>query len=403
MNPWRGLKNLPGDMWILFFTTLINRSGTMVLPFLAIYLVNVRHTSVGQAGLVLAFYGIGSLVTSPVIGRFADRFGKSKIMILSLLFSGLMLFVYPLIKDYNFMLAATLIWAIINEAFRPANLSFISEVVPPEQRRSAFAFNRLAVNLGMSIGPVVGGLLILINFNLIFYVDGITSVIAGIFLLRSSKKFHEERYGAGGKSKAKISSSAFDIFKDKSFLFFILSLLPVQLVFFQLQASLPLFVVRNLGLPASKFGMLIAVNTVIIIFVEVPLNNLIIKWEHRKNLFLGSILCAIGFGGLVFTSNIYDLVIMIVIWTFGEMILFPASTAYVSEISPPDRRGEYMGYYQMLFSFSFSFGPWFGTMIYQFYGASVLWTLTFIFGMISGIMMLNLKHGKQLTLAETEE
>ncbi len=403
MNPWRGLKNLPGEMWTLFFTTLINRSGTMVLPFLAIYLTNVRHTSVGQAGLVLAFYGIGSLITSPVIGRIADRFGKAKIMILSLLFSGLMLFIYPLIKDYAFVLTVTLVWAIINEAFRPANLSFISEVVPPEQRRPAFALNRLAVNLGMSVGPVVGGLLILINFNLIFYVDGLTSIIAGIFLLKASKKFHEVHYQIKEEAKSKLHRTAFDIFKDKSFLFFILSLLPVQLVFFQLQASLPLFVVRNLGLPASRFGMLIAVNTVIIIFVEVPLNNLIIKWEHRRNLFLGSILCAIGFGGLAFTSNIYDLIVMIVIWTFGEMILFPASAAYVSEISPPDRRGEYMGYYQMLFSFSFSFGPWFGTMIYQFYGASVLWTMTFIFGVLSGLLMLNLKHGKQLELAEAGE
>ena len=141
---------------------------------------------------------------------------------------------------------------------------------------------------------------------------------------------------------------------------------------------MPLFIVKNLGMSEAAFGSLIAINTVMIIFIEVPLNNAIIKWTHRKALSVGALLCAIGFGGMALTTNIYGIILTIVIWTFGEMIFFPSSAAYMSEISPPERLGEYMGYYQMIFSLSFAVGPWIGTVVFQNFGATVLWTATFV-------------------------
>jgi MFS family permease len=398
MNLWRGLKDLPKNMWLLFATTLINRCGTMVMPFLALYLTKIKHTSPGEAGFVLAFYGIGSLVTSPFVGKLSDKVGKLLIMELSLILSGVVLFFYPLLNDITPIIILTFIWAIISEAFRPVNLSIISEIVTPEQRRPAFALNRLAINLGMSVGPVIGGLLILINFHMIFYINGLSSIIAGIYLIRANKKFYESvpvgkennDFPLESKSTGMINFSS--LFKDKHLYYFLLSLLPVQIVFFQTIAAMPLFIVKNLGLSEAVFGLLMAINTVMIIFIEVPLNNAIINWTHSKALSVGAVLCAVGFGGLVFTSNIYALVITIITWTFGEMIFFPSSAAYMAEISPPEKSGEYMGYYQMIFSFSFAFGPWLGAVVFQNYGAPVLWTLTFVFGIISTFMMLRVKN-----------
>ncbi|MEJ2613452.1 MAG: MFS transporter, partial [Ignavibacteriaceae bacterium] len=183
MNPWKGLKNLPHNMWIIFFTTLINRAGTMVLPFLTLYMTSKEGLSAGDAGLVIAVYGAGALITAPLSGKLSDKIGPLLLMKLSLIATGLFLFVYSLVNQYYLILALTFVLAIINESFRPANLSIISQVVTQRQRRSAFALNRLAINLGMSIGPVLGGVLTLINFSLIFYIDGLTSILAGIFLV----------------------------------------------------------------------------------------------------------------------------------------------------------------------------------------------------------------------------
>jgi MFS family permease len=389
-NPWRALKDLPHNMWVLFWATLINRSGTMVLPFLALYMTKHFGYSEADAGLVLAVYGVGALITAPVIGKVSDKVGSFRNMKASLFMTGFMFFVYTFISNYYFILGFTFLLAVINEAFRPANLSLISEVVTPSQRRTAFALNRLAINLGMSIGPVVGGLLTLINFSIIFYVDGITSLIAALFLVTSKWEKLKGQNDPGilvGNEEPKHLSAL----KDKNLIFFLLALIPIVMVFFQHMSTMPLFLVHNLGFSTATYGALTIVNTGLIILIEVPLNNYLSTWSDKKNLTIGAILTAIGFGGMAFAHDIPFLIITIIIWTFGEMIVFPASAAYVSEIAPVKKRGEYMGFFQMSFSISFMAGPWLGSVILENFGSFSLWIGAFVFCIASAIMMFNLR------------
>ena len=126
-----------------------------------------------------------------------------------------------------------------------------------------------------------------------------------------------------------------------------------------------------------------AVNTVLIIIVEVPLNNAMENWDDRHSLILGSLLAAVGFGCMGISGNIYFLLGSIIIWTFGEMIFFPSAASYTAKISPEARRGEYMGYFQMTFSFSLMFGPWLGAIIFDNFNSKILWGGSFIIGLIS--------------------
>ena len=393
MNPWRGLKDLPKSMWLLFAATLINRTGTMVLPFLAIYLTQKIGMTPERAGFVLAFYGLGALITSPVIGRMSDRMGSLRIMKFSLIASGLMMFAYSFINEYSMIIAVTFLLSVISEAFRPANLSLISDIVDSKMRRPAFALNRLAINAGMSIGPVAGGFLALLNFHYIFYVDGITSILSGIFLIMTSQKYFGENEVHKKKLiKEDAGKPRENIFTDARLLYFMLALLPIPMIYLQHQSSMPVFLVQDLHFSAATYGILFTINTVLIIFIEVPLNNSLNHWSDRKLLSIGSLLCGIGFGGMAFAKDIYSISVTIVIWTFGEMIIFPASSAYISEIAPVNRRGEYMGIYQTIFNLAFTFGPWIGTAVLENYGSSTLWIGTFIFGILSSIMMLGLKQ-----------
>jgi MFS family permease len=392
MNPWRGLKKLPHEMWVIFFTTLINRSGTMVIPFLALYLTSQRNTSAADAGLVIAIYGLGALISGPTTGRISDKFGALRIMRLSLIFSGISLFIFSFIIDYYLILLITFLWSVINEAFRPANMSLISEVVDSSQRRTAFALSRLAINLGMSVGPVIGGFLSLINFSLLFYVDGLTALSAGLYLVLA--KINLSNSEAPSVNAVDPGSKLF-VFKHKVFLFFLIGIIPVNIVFFQHLGAMPIFVVKNLGYSTASFGLFAAVNTVLIIIAEVPLNELMGTWKYRNSLVLGSLLCSIGFGSMAFINESIGLITTIIIWTFGEMIFFPVTAAYVSEIAPANRRGEYMGYFQMTFSIGLMIGPWLGTEIYERTEPFYLWLIMFSIGFISVLAMFFLKEKKQ--------
>ena len=390
MNPWKGLKGLPHDMWALFFTSLINRSGTMVIPFLALYLTKKIGVSPAEAGMALLVYGAAAFIAAPLTGKLSDKLGALKVMKFALFGSGIIFFLYSFITDYYWILAASFVLAAVNEAFRPANLSLITEIVAPPQRRMAFALNRLAINAGMSIGPVIGGFLTLIDYHYLFYANAVASVIAGVYFtsINWSSLAGAQKEQTDEKN---ISKVRFAILSDKTFLFFLFAVVPANLVFFQHLGALPLYIVDDLGYTTAAFGLFSAINTVLIIIVEVPLNNWMNDTPYRKSLIIGALLAGIGFGGFAISTTVIPLVISIIVFTFGEMIFFPITAAYTSEIAPADRRGEYMGYYQMTFSFAFSAGPWLGTVVYQNYGSVILWSGALVFGLITAALMFFVK------------
>jgi MFS family permease len=380
MNPWRSLGKLPKGVWVLFITILINRMGTMVLPFLVLYFTQGLGLSAGHAGLAVTVYGIGALISGPVSGRLCDWLGPIRIMKASLFLSGTILLVFPLAQNFIVILAMTFIWSVIGEAFRPANLSITTDLVQPEQRKAAFALVRLGVNLGMSIGPVVGGFLAMVSFPALFLVDGATSILAGLVLTLVPLRI---------ESKTSVSGAAFQfssLLRDRRLIYFLVAIIPVAVVFFQSQSSMPLFMVRDLHMSESTYGLIFAINTLLIILLEVPLNYAMSHWSHRKSLVVGALLFSIGFGALAFSRGILSVAATVVIWTFGEMIMLPATAAYMADIAPIERRGQYMGLYTMAFSIAFicsSIGP----VILERFSAPVLWSAAFLFGSLSAAMM----------------
>lgn len=390
-NPYSGLKNIPKNIWMLAAATLINRSGTMVLPFIALYANQILNVSKGDSGLVLAAYGIGAFITAPFAGKLSDKIGTLRMMKISLFSTGIFLFLYSFVTNFVLFLVLTFIWAILSEAFRPASMAFISDEITSDRRKTAFALQRLAINLGMSIGPVVGGILSTINFHLLFYINALSSLAAGVFLTFSHFEKHSIVQKETEVAEPVVPQQKVSVFRDRKLIYFLLALIPVEIVFFQHIGALPLFIVSDLGYTNAVFGILTAVNTVLIIFIEVPLNDSMRHWDDRKALALGALLSAVGFGLMAFTNTIPPIVALIVVWTFGEMIFFPSSGEYVAKIAPEKQRGEYMGYFQMSFSFAFMVGPWLGAMALDLYGPFNLWIGCLVFGLISTVMMLRLR------------
>jgi MFS family permease len=391
---FRALRGLPSDVWIIAITTLVNRAGVMALPFLVLYLTKYLHIAAALAGLSISVYGVGGLITAPLAGRIADRVGPFAVIRVSLAAAGVVLLVIPLVHAFWLILALTFVWAVVADAARPATMAALTEAASPEQRKAAIAVNRLAVNLGMSVGPVVGGFIALYSFPLIFVVDGLTSIVAAGVLTtllwlraRSGKRGAiEAQHHARAASTLPIFRASV-VWRDRAALLFFVTSFLLNLVFSQAQGAMPLYLVRDLHFRESFYGSLFIVNTLMIVALEVPLNVAMARWPLRPALALGTALIGIGFGVLGATNTVIPIMGTVVIWTFGEMIFFPTAAAYVAELAPDGRRGEYMGAFSSTFSLALIVGPWAGVAILDRFGGPVVWGVTLLCGLIAAAIV----------------
>jgi predicted MFS family arabinose efflux permease len=356
----------------------------MVLPFLVLYLTEGLGFDKDDAGMILAIYGAGAIAAAPAAGWLSDRIGPLRLMTAALFVSGALLLVLPVAGSFAAVAAAVFAWAFTAEAFRPASLAVMTDVVEADQRKAGYALQRLAINLGMSVGPVVGGFLATISFVFLFLVDGATSIVAGLLLLvafRSGRVAH-----ATQSSPSPEESSRWGALTDRKMLVFLAGSFPIAVVFFQNMAAMPLYIVQGLGYSEGAFGLLLAINPVMIVFLEVPLNLATAEWPHARTMVLGALLTAAGFGGLAFATGPLAIVATVAVWTFGEMLLFPSMAAYVAEIAPAARRGVYMGLYTFMWSVAFALGPWLGTVVLERASATALWIACFACGALSAAL-----------------
>lgn len=372
----------------------------MFLTFLAIYLTKYQGYGIEYAGYVLSAYGIGSLIAGPIVGKLADKVGNLPIMKLSFLLSALVLFLFPFFHEFWMVMVLTLLLSWVSEAFRPASLALTSELVKPEDRKIAFALNRLAINLGFSIGPLLGGFLIVFDYHWMFIFDGLTSLIALGFLM--STNLSEEENNRRKETRLQSNPNEgikMNPFKDSRLLYYVLALSPIYIVFLSQISTISLYVVNELKFSEPVLGALFLVNTMMIIFLEVPINNLMINWEDRKLISLGGFLTGVGFGMFAFADSLPLLVLCVVVITMGEMIFSPASANYLAEIAPSNAKGMYMGFLQLVFNIALFVGPAAGAFMMEGYGSKTMWISCFFVALVGVLLILKIRTGTEKPVA----
>nr|WP_320130973.1 MFS transporter [uncultured Holophaga sp.] len=365
MNPWRGLEGLPRGAWMLALSTLVNRCGTMVLFFLTLYLIQELHWSPREASAALALSGGASLAAGLFTGQLADRMGHHRTLALSLLGSGLLLAVMPLVHNRPLLLGSIALWSAFSQAFWPSSMALLTGMANSAQRKQAFVLHRLAGNLGIAVGPALGGLLAHWSFRSLFWVDAFTTLAGLGVLLMGVPPLQEGPPGGTRSSTA---------WKDRRLLLLLAGLLPATLVFTQIHGSLPLWISRDLGYGTAVYGLIFTLNTLLIVLLEVALNQAVASWPHRRQMALGALLLALGFGLTGFGRPLGLLMVWVVLWSLGEMVLLPAASDAVAALAPGDRRGEYMGLYSLTWTLAMTLGPSLGLLGYGHLG-SLFWPL----------------------------
>jgi predicted MFS family arabinose efflux permease len=362
-------SGLPKAVWILSFVILINRSGTMVLFFMTLYLTQKLGYNIETAGKAISIYGLGSLAGAYLGGWLSDKWGPSRVQLISLISSAFGFIILGYLETYLSIIIFLFFVAICNESFRPANITAVGQVSNPENRARSFGLNRLAINLGITIGPAVGGILASLNYLYLFWVDGITCFFAAIILFYFIKKYKIEL----GKHKEEIIEAVVSPWKDKTFLVILGLLLFIGMVFFQLFNTWPIYLKEIYTISEGEIGTLFAINGILIVLIEMPLIHLLEKKDILKVISIGTLFIFVGFSMLPLGISFLFVAFSVVVWTIGEILIFPYVSAFISNRATNLNRGKYMGLFTLTFSLAMVIGPAFGSWIYNRFSPATLW------------------------------
>lgn len=389
------------EIWILTLVTFINRAGTMVLPFLSKYLHEDLHFSLSQVGTIMVFFGFGSMLGSWLGGKLSDTIGFYKIMIFSLLISGLMFFGLRFITSFYGLCISMFLIMTVSDMFRPAMFVSLGAYAKPENRTRALTLVRLAINLGFAAGPALGGLIIMsVGYKGLFWVDGATCILAIlIFWLKVKEKKKSTYLDKEHPGDVLVES----VFKDKIYWLFLTSTLIVGIMFFQLFTTIPIYHREQFGLTELQTGLLLTLNGVLVFFLEMPIVNYIEKnkKDKLKVIILGCFLMTISLFLMLVNTWAGILLVMMLFMTFAEMFNFPFSNAFALSRAPKHHQGRYMAIFAMSYSLAHILSAKLGMVIIDEYGYQSNWlfmgTLGFI-GTLIGIYVYNLVEKERLNV-----
>ncbi len=364
---------LSRSTWLLSLVMLINRSGTMVLPFMTMYLTQDLGVGIGKAGFVMSLFGAGAIVGALLGGKITDKIGYYSVQLFTLIGGGVMFIVLGQMKSYAAICVTTFILSMINEAFRPANAVAIAHYSKDNNRVRSYSLNRLAINLGWAFGSALGGIIASYRYELLFWVDGFTNISAAVllyFLLAPSKNT------ATQKTKPIPVEKINSAYKDHTYLFFIAIQILFAICFFQLFTTLPVFYKSELHLSESFIGINMAFNGLLIAVFEMII---VFKLEGRRSSvhYMATGVFLVGISFLVLNLPIASAVVLafssMLFVTFGEIVSMPFMNAYWIARTNNENRGQYAALYTVAWSSAQAIGPFFGSQVAEHFGYHVLW------------------------------
>jgi len=383
MQFYRGLfAGLPREVWNLSVISFVQRSGTMVLPFLTLYLTTRQGFSGKEAGVVLSLYGIGAIAGAYVGGWLSDRIGAMSAQLVSFCLSAGGLLLLSTMQSPHTIIVVVLLWSIVTESSRPANATALAELSSPALHVRAFSLRRLATNLGMSIGPAMGGVIAAYSYRWLFFIEaGVSLLAAGLLWWLFPQALHvvlSQGYDHTTRVSPQITLRS--PWHDGVFLVIVGLVTLLATVLCQLFVTYPLTFNEQYHLPEYTIGLVFTLNTLVIVVFQMPIVRAVERFDSLKVVGVGAFLLCGGFGLLPLASTMGPIGITVLVWTLGEMLTMPLLEGFVANRSPVESRGQYMGLFSAAFSFAFVLAPVGGMWVYEVWGYQMVWLLCGIIG-----------------------
>jgi predicted MFS family arabinose efflux permease len=359
------IGGLPRPFWALWGGTLVNRLGTMVLPFTGVYLTQARGLSLTAAGLVMGVFGAGSLLSQPLAGVLADRIGRRATLAGGMLATAVAMLALGYSASLPAIVASMFALGVVMDLYRPASNALVADLVPPAERPRAYGLLFWGINLGYSVGMTAGGWLAGLGFIWLFWIDALSGVVFAVLVWRAIPETRPERTGG--------SPEGFGVvLRDRVMVAFTLVALGHALVYAQTMTMLPVAMTEVAGLTPGQFGLAMALNGVLIVIVQPLVSARLGRLDPPRTFALGMAVMSAGLALTAFVTSLLGLALTIVVWTAGEIVTAGIAGSIVATLAPAHLRGRYSGLFGFAWSAAAVLAPLLGGPLLEI-GAGALW------------------------------
>lgn len=376
----RSYEGLSPAAWLLALVMLINRAGSMVIPFLGIYMSSELGFSKPQIGMVLGCFGLGSVCGSWLGGWLTDRFGNVSVQAWSLVLVIPFFLLLPQFGSFPAVALIIFMLALVADIFRPANSVSVARYAKPENITRAYSLNRMAVNLGFSIGPALGGFLAKFSYDWIFYGNAIAAgaaVLVFLYFFSNRKPRNTIPQEIKPETTSSAEEPARNAYLDGPFIIFNILCFLFSLGFFQLLSTLPLFYQEAHHLSSDQIGLLLGFSGFVIVLFEMVFVHIVEhRFSVRQIMLWGTAITGTSYLMLNGNFGMSWLFLTMFVLSTGEMLALPFSATVAIKRATIQTQGAYMGFNSLAFAAANIFSPYLGTYTAEHFGYSYLWTIT---------------------------
>ena len=400
------LSEYPSQFWTLFWGSLIFAAGNgLIFPFLSLYLTGPLSFSMTEVGFMFVAVAVIGAVSQVVGGVLVDRIGRKPIMLFGLVGEAVsaaaMGFSGTILADASgpirllVISILVLLFGLTYGVYSPAANAMVADLIVTEKRTKAYSLLRIVQNVGIAVGPAIGGFIATRSYLVLFLCAAFGSlayVIITAFFIQETLPTRE----ANSLSKADQGSddAGFGpVFANNIFIIFCSLYLLSILVYTQMNTTLPVYLKQDFGVNESDYGLLMSLNAAMVVLFQFPLSNWINRYEKGLMMAAGVLLFGIGFGMFAFVATLPLFFVAQAVWTVGEMVTSPISQAFAADIAPISMRGRYLGFYALIWGVASGIGPLLGGLVMDRIGGRFIWYAAIFINLLvmTGFLLFNHK------------
>ncbi|MFC4766833.1 MDR family MFS transporter [Effusibacillus consociatus] len=359
---------------LIFGTVIARAADSMSLPFLAIYLSRQTDLSPVMIGITIGLGPVAGTIGGFIGGTLSDRFGRKKVMLSALYTWGLVFLGFAFANSSWMFMMLAMVNGLCRSFFEPVSQALMADLTEPERRLRVFSMRYTAINVGVSVGPLLGAVLGLTAGWLPFFVTGTIYLVYAATLHTLLNRFGIREIEGQQKEPVTFLSAWSVLAQDVAFRYFIVGGIFTSLAYAQMTVTLSQYVEQSFTDGVKLFAWLMSVNAIAVIVFQMPLA----KWAEKRTpliaIAVGNCLYALGDVGFAYSNGWSTMIASMVIFTLGEILTFPAGSVFIDRLAPEGMRGTYFGA-KTFTNVGHFLGPWVGGILLVAYGGSAMFMI----------------------------